>query len=151
MTEVCDRAAQGGRTGVAVREAQGHSIPVLGNLFGTTRRVALAMAQKQARIPAGPAATSESYWRSSGNLSPPRDFATCSSAGIPIEDSDAHGAEGNFGRAMPAGGVGGKGSRPIAPADQTCWPEDGAVITWGLTVTRGPRKTRRDLASTDSS
>jgi 4-hydroxy-3-polyprenylbenzoate decarboxylase len=29
---------------------------------------------------------------------------------------------------------------------QTCWPEDaGPLITWGLTVTRGPRKTRQNL------
>jgi 4-hydroxy-3-polyprenylbenzoate decarboxylase len=29
---------------------------------------------------------------------------------------------------------------------QTCWPEDVApLITWGLTVTRGPRKTRQNL------
>jgi len=40
----CLRRAGGG----AVEEAQG-IYPVLGNLFGTTRSVALAMAQKQAR------------------------------------------------------------------------------------------------------
>ena len=29
---------------------------------------------------------------------------------------------------------------------QTCWPEDvGPLITWGLTVTRGPHKTRQNL------
>jgi len=29
---------------------------------------------------------------------------------------------------------------------QTCWPEDaGPLITWGLTVTRGPRKARQNL------
>jgi len=29
---------------------------------------------------------------------------------------------------------------------QTCWPEDAApLVTWGLTVTRGPRKTRQNL------
>ena len=32
---------------------------------------------------------------------------------------------------------------------QTCWPEDaGPLITWGLTVTRGPAKPRQNLAST---
>src|SRR5262249_16818882 len=29
---------------------------------------------------------------------------------------------------------------------QTCWPEDaGPLITWGLTVTRGPKKKRQNL------
>jgi 4-hydroxy-3-polyprenylbenzoate decarboxylase len=29
---------------------------------------------------------------------------------------------------------------------QTCWPEDaGPLITWGLTITRGPRKARQNL------
>ena len=29
---------------------------------------------------------------------------------------------------------------------QTCWPGDaGPLITWGLTVTRGPHKTRQNL------
>src|SRR4029453_13861987 len=29
---------------------------------------------------------------------------------------------------------------------QTCWPDDvGPLITWGLTVTRGPHKTRQNL------
>ena len=29
---------------------------------------------------------------------------------------------------------------------QTCWPGDAApLITWGLTVTRGPNKTRQNL------
>ena len=29
---------------------------------------------------------------------------------------------------------------------QTCWPGDaGPLITWGLTVTRGPQKTRQNL------
>lgn len=28
----------------------------------------------------------------------------------------------------------------------TCWPEDAApLITWGLTVTRGPHKERQNL------
>ena len=29
---------------------------------------------------------------------------------------------------------------------QTCWPQDaGPLITWGLTVTRGPAKPRQNL------
>ncbi len=37
--------AQGGRPGAAVREAEGPSMPVLGNLFGTPQRVAMGMGE----------------------------------------------------------------------------------------------------------
>src|SRR5258706_8590194 len=43
MTEVCDRVLKSGGPALLFEKAKGHSIPVLGNLFGTTRRVALAM------------------------------------------------------------------------------------------------------------
>ena len=57
-----------------------------------------------------------------------------------------HGAEGTFARPLPGYRMGRKdvdlGRLPI----QTCWPGDaGPLITWGLTVTRGPHKTRQNL------
>jgi 4-hydroxy-3-polyprenylbenzoate decarboxylase len=42
--------------------------------------------------------------------------------------------------------LGGRGRRPRALSSATCWPGDaGPLITWGLTVTRGPRKKRQNL------
>jgi len=43
MTEVCDRVLKAGGPALLFEKPKGHAIPVLGNLFGTTRRVALAM------------------------------------------------------------------------------------------------------------
>src|SRR5206468_8699603 len=43
MTEVFDRVLKAGGPALLFEKPKGHMIPVLGNLFGTTRRVALAM------------------------------------------------------------------------------------------------------------
>src|SRR5215470_6299968 len=43
MTEVCDRVLKSGGPALLFERPKGHSIPVLGNLFGTARRIALAM------------------------------------------------------------------------------------------------------------
>ena len=43
MTEICDRVLKAGGPALLFEKPKGHATPVLGNLFGTTRRVALAM------------------------------------------------------------------------------------------------------------
>ena len=43
MTEICDRTLRAEGPALLFRQATGHTIPVLGNLFGTPRRVALGM------------------------------------------------------------------------------------------------------------
>ncbi len=43
MTALCDRVLRSGGPALLFEHPMGHSIPVLGNLFGSTRRVALAM------------------------------------------------------------------------------------------------------------
>ena len=43
MTALCDRTLRAGGPALLFENPTGHSIPVLGNLFGTTRRVALGM------------------------------------------------------------------------------------------------------------
>ncbi|MDH5208288.1 MAG: UbiD family decarboxylase, partial [Burkholderiaceae bacterium] len=43
MTEICDRTLRGGGPAILFERPTGHAMPVLGNLFGTTQRVALAM------------------------------------------------------------------------------------------------------------
>src|ERR1700677_3501504 len=43
MTEICDRTLRAGGPALLFENPTGHSIPVLGNLFGTPRRVALGM------------------------------------------------------------------------------------------------------------
>ena len=43
MTEVCDRTLRAGGPALLFENPTGHTMPVLGNLFGTPRRVALGM------------------------------------------------------------------------------------------------------------
>jgi 4-hydroxy-3-polyprenylbenzoate decarboxylase len=43
MTEVCDRTLRAGGPALLFERPTGHQVPVLGNLFGTPRRVALGM------------------------------------------------------------------------------------------------------------
>src|SRR5882672_4099516 len=43
MTEICDRVLRMGGPALLFEKPKGHAIPVLGNLLGTTRRIALAM------------------------------------------------------------------------------------------------------------
>ena len=45
MTEICDRVLKAGGPAILFEKPKGHTIPVLGNLFGTPRRVAMGMGQ----------------------------------------------------------------------------------------------------------
>ena len=147
MTEVCDRVLRAGGPALLFEKPKGHSIPVLENLFGTTRRVALAMG-----APDG--ADSLDALRDIGKLlaflkepDPPKGFRDVLERWIPIgrqvlqmAPKEVSGApcqqEVWEGREVDLSRL------PI----QTCWPEDaGPLITWGLTTTRGPRKVRQNL------
>lgn len=143
MTEICDRVLRAGGPAVLFEQVAGHSMCVLGNLFGTPDRVAQGMG-----------AESVSALRDIGELlaslkepEPPRglkdalgkvallkaalwDMAPAVTRGAPVQQVVWEGADVDLGRL------------PI----QTCWPEDaGPLITWGLVVTRGPHKRRQNL------
>jgi len=45
MTEICDRTLRAGGPALLFENPKGSSIPVLGNLFGTARRVAMGMGE----------------------------------------------------------------------------------------------------------
>ena len=45
MTEICDRVLKAGGPAILFEKPTNHTIPVLGNLFGTPRRVAMGMGQ----------------------------------------------------------------------------------------------------------
>jgi len=147
MTEVCNRVLKSGGPALLFEKPRGHSIPVLGNLFGTARRIALAMG---AQAEANP----QEALRDVGMLlaflkepEPPRGFRDVLERWIPIGKQVLHMAPKEISGADCQAVVWeGKdvdlGRLPI----QTCWPDDAApLITWGLTVTRGPRKTRQNL------
>ena len=46
MTEICDRTLRAEGPALLFEQPRGHSIPVLGNLFGTPERVALGMGEE---------------------------------------------------------------------------------------------------------
>jgi 4-hydroxy-3-polyprenylbenzoate decarboxylase len=147
MTEICDRVLKAGGPAVLFERPKGHSIPVLGNLFGTTRRVALAMG-------AAAGADAIAALRDVGKLlaflrepEPPQGFKDVLSRWIPIGRQVLHMASKEVSGA-PSQEVVWEGSDvdlarlPI----QTCWPGDaGPLVTWGLVVTRGPAKPRQNL------
>ena len=147
MTEICDRALKSAGPALLFENPIGYSMPVLGNLFGTPRRVALAMGADEAADPL------ESL-RSIGELlaflkepEPPKGFRDVLERWVPIGRQVISMAAKTV--SSPAcqeivleGGDVDLSALPI----QTCWPGDaGPLITWGLVVTRGPGKARQNL------
>jgi len=146
MTEFCDRMLKKGGPALLFEKPAGHSIPVLGNLFGTVRRVALAMGAENElalrdigkllaalREPEAPRGLREVWERLPELrqvLSKVMDMAPKELSSAPCQEVVWEGADVDLGR-LPV---------------QTCWPEDaGPLLTWGLTVTRGPLKPRQNL------
>jgi 4-hydroxy-3-polyprenylbenzoate decarboxylase len=147
MTEVCDRVLRSGGPALLFEKPKGHAIPVLGNLFGTTRRVALAMG-------ADPEADPLEALRDIGVLlaflkepEPPRGFRDVLERWIPIGKQVMHMAPKEISGAQCQQLTWeGKDVDLARLPIQTCWPEDaGPLVTWGLTITRGPRKVRQNL------
>ena len=142
MTEICDRVLKARGPALLFRNPKGHTIPVLGNLFGTPQRVALGMGQE-----------SVAALREVGRLlaalrepEPPTGWKDALGK-LPLLKQALHMAPTELSRApcqevVLEGGAVDLGALPI----QTCWPEDAApLITWGLVVTRGPHKARQNL------
>jgi len=142
MTEICDRVLKREGPALLFERPAGHSMPVLGNLFGTTRRVALAMGResladlrelgrtlaylKEPEPPRG--------WRDAWDKLP---LVRQVLSMAPREVSSAQCQE-----QVVEGGAADLGALPV----QTCWPGDAApLITWGLVVTRGPQRRRQNL------
>jgi len=142
MTEICDRVLRQGGPALLFEKPAGHSIAVLGNLFGTVHRVCLAMGVENTaalrelgkllaalREPEPPRG-----WRDAWDKLPllkqllnmqPKELSSGPCQEVIREGKDVDLSQ------LPV---------------QTCWPEDaGPLITWGLTVTRGPHKARQNL------
>ncbi len=142
MTELCDRTLRAGGPALLFTNPTGHSMPVLGNLFGTPKRVALGMgasdvgelrrigqllsALKEPEPPKGLkdvlglGALVKSVW----------DMAPRELRSAPCQEVIREGAEVDLSQL------------PI----QHCWPGDAApLLTWGLVITKGPLKKRQNL------
>ncbi|SHM01282.1 3-octaprenyl-4hydroxybenzoate decarboxylase [Nitrosospira sp. Nsp11] len=142
MTEICDRALKAGGPAILFEKPKGHTIPVLGNLFGTPRRVAMGMGQDSVEAlrevgkllaylkePDPPKGLRDA-WDKLPVLKQVLNMAPKELSRAPCQDIVWEGKDVDLGRL------------PI----QTCWPGDaGPLVTWGLTVTQGPHKTRQNL------
>jgi len=142
ITEICDRTLRKGGPALLFEQVKGSQFPILANLFGTPRRVALGMGEESAQAlqevgallamlkePDPPKGMRDAWeklpiFRKVLDMSPKeRKGAACQEIVIEGEQVDL-------------------GQIPI----QTCWPEDaGPLITWGLVVTKGPDKPRLNL------
>jgi 4-hydroxy-3-polyprenylbenzoate decarboxylase len=142
MTAFCDRALKQGGPAFLFTRPKGHTVPVLGNLFGTPERVAQAMGRE-----------SIAQLRELGELlaylkepDPPRSLREAWDKLPLVKQILSMTPKRVSDPSCQARVIGGDavdlGAFPI----QTCWPGDaGPLITWGLVVTRGPQKTRQNL------
>jgi 4-hydroxy-3-polyprenylbenzoate decarboxylase len=142
MTEVCDRTLRAQGPALLFENPTGYSVPVLGNLFGTTRRVALGMGEESAEA-----------LRRVGELlaflrepEPPASLAGVVSS-LPKYKKVLDMAPRTVRKALWHTNQ--SDGPHVALQDlpiQTCWPDDaGPLITWGLVVTRGPQRKRQNM------
>ncbi len=142
MTEICDRVLRSGGPALFFEKPKGSNMPVLANLFGTPRRVALGMGEDSTdalreigkllaylKEPEPPKGLKDA-WDKLPVLKQVLNMAPKILSSAPCQEVVWEGKEVDLSRL------------PI----QHCWPGDVApLITWGLVVTRGPNKTRQNL------
>ncbi len=142
VTEICDRTLRSGGPALLFENPKGSLVPLLGNLFGNTRRIAMAMGQedlqglrevgellaflKEPEPPKGlrhlwrqlPAYRKVLHMPATVKKSPPCQEVVLDEADVDLD---------------------------VLPV-QTCWPGDaGPLVTWPLVITRGPEKERQNL------
>lgn len=142
MTEICDRTLRAAGPAILFEHPKGFKIPVLGNLFGTPKRVAMGMGE-----------TDVNALQEVGKL-----LAFLKEPDPPKGMKDAWQKLPIFKKVFDMAPK--KVHRPVCQEHiietsqvdltalpvQTCWPEDaGPLITWGLVITRGPQKQRQNL------
>ncbi|MEL7449531.1 MAG: UbiD family decarboxylase, partial [Pseudomonadota bacterium] len=142
MTEISDRVLRAGGPALLFENPVGSDIPVLANLFGTPKRVALGMG-----------ADSVEALREIGQLlaflkepEPPKGMRDAWNK-LPIFRKVLAMAPKQVSNAPCRGNVREGDDVDLSKLPvQTCWPGDaGPLVTWGLTVTRGPEKARQNL------
>ena len=136
MTAVSDFVLRSGGPALLFTQPRGYKIPVLTNLFGTTRRVAQAMG-------ADTVAELRDVGVLLANLKEPEPPKGVRDAGRLLQMGKALWS-------MRPAQTSNAACRDVVVSEeevdlatlpvQTCWPEDaGALITWGLVITRGPQ------------
>jgi len=142
MTEICDRTLRAAGPALLFENVKNSSVPVLANLFGTTKRVAMGMGEE-----------SVDALRSVGELlaflkepEPPKGMKDAWEK-LPIFKQVLNMAPKVINNADCQKNIIEKDDVDLSKIPiQTCWPEDAApLITWGLVVTKGPNKDRQNL------
>ncbi|PPK77858.1 4-hydroxy-3-polyprenylbenzoate decarboxylase [Methylobacter tundripaludum] len=142
MTEICDRTLKRGGPALLFENPKGANIPVLANLFGTPRRVAMGMGAESVTELRGigellaylkepePPKGMKDAWEKFPVFKQVLNMAPKIISSPPCQELVRVGDEIDL------------GDYPI----QTCWPEDAApLITWPLVITKGPNKDRQNL------
>src|SRR4051812_17741565 len=142
MTEISDRVLRSGGPALVFERPKGYGMPVVANLFGTVDRVAAAMGVSDARELRGvgqllaylkepePPKGLADLWEKFPLFKQVLNMAPKERSSGPCQEVVWEGRDVDLAR-LPV---------------QTCWPQDaGPLITWGLTVTRGPAKRRQNL------
>ncbi|MEK7206370.1 MAG: UbiD family decarboxylase, partial [Pseudomonadota bacterium] len=142
ITEICQRTLRAGGPALLFEKPKGSDIPLLGNLFGTTRRVAQAMGRE-----------SIEELREVGKL-----LAFLKEPQLPRGIGDAFDKLPGFRQLLhvvPRVVNDAPCQKNVIEGDavdlsrlpiQTCWPEDaGRLISFGLVVTKGPYKERQNI------
>ena len=142
MTEIADRTLRAGGPALLFENPKNHDMPVLANLFGTPERVAMGMGQdsvealrevgkllaylKEPEPPKGLKDLWEKLPVFKQVLNMPAKVlkkAPCQEVVLTGDDVDL-----------------------LKIPVQRCWPGDAApLVTWGLSVTKGPHKKRQNL------
>ena len=142
MTEICDRTLKQAGPALLFENPTGYNIPVLGNLFGTPRRVAMGMGAESVTELRGigellatlkepePPKGMKDAWEKLPLYKQVLNMAPKLVSSPPCQELVREGDEIDL---------------SVFPI-QTCWPEDAApLITWPLVITKGPHKHRQNL------
>jgi len=142
MTEIADRVLKQAGPALLFENPVGYNIPVLANLFGTPRRVAMGMGAQSVSELRGigellaylkepePPKGMKDAWEKFPVFKQVLNMAPKLISSPPCQELIRIGDEIDL------------SEYPI----QTCWPEDAApLITWPLVITKGPHKTRQNL------
>ncbi len=142
VTEICDRTLKREGPAILFENPKGSTIPLLANLFGTPRRVAMGMGKDSVtalreigkllaylKEPDPPKGMKDA-WQKLPIFKQVLFMAPKIVKSAPCQEVILAGDQIDLGR------------YPI----QTCWPDDAApLITWALVITKGPRKERQNL------
>lgn len=101
ITEICDRTLRAGGPALLFENVKGSDMPLLGNLFGTPKRVAMGMGQESVEA-----------LREVGELlaflkepEPPKGFRDALGKTADLQAGDEHGAQDRALRTCPGAGV----------------------------------------------